>query len=138
MRFHVSVIIFPLLFFLGCGKDSNLNLHLEEGAAGGSVLVHISDGDPLTRPVYTWEDISGNKTAYSLKVEQLTPLSTVWEVISPATQENLISPVIHAVSQAGTSNTTVGGDLQTNVWYRVIVTKGDITTNGSREFLIKP
>jgi len=137
-QYCINIIILSLMYSVGCGKDSNVNMHVEEGATGGSILVHVSDGDPLTKPVYTWEDLSGNKTAYSLKVEQITPLTPVWEVISPATQENLTSPVIHAVSQAGTTDTTTGGNLQTDIWYRVVITKGDIITYGSRDFLIKP
>jgi hypothetical protein len=133
-----GLILLALLFLIGCGKDHNSNTHVEEGASKGAISVDVSDGNPLTRPFYIWEDINGIKTAMNLKVEQLSPLTTVWEVVSPLPQENLTSPVIHAVSQPGTADTIAGGDLQTDVWYRVTVTKGDLTTFGSREFLIKP
>lgn len=128
----------------GCGKDQNTNTNIDEGAAGGSISVHVSDGDSLSKPIYTWSyllpDGSSDTSAMKLKVARVSDLNTpVWEVQSSAAQDNIQNPVIHGTvpSNAGPVVETET-DLQTNVDYRVTVSKVPPGPTGYREFLIKP
>lgn len=128
---------------MGCGNDSNVNTHIEEGASGGSIIVHVSDGDPISTPVYSWSDNTNDATAMRVVVAPVDDLSAlVWDLRSEsATVDSIHWPVIHGMTQVGTFEANVNNpkpDLDSNVWYRVTVTKADIGQSGSREFLIKP
>lgn len=141
-----SFVLLVLLLMIGCGKDNNSNTTIQEGKAGGSILVNVSDGNPKTQPIYTWTHtlLDGNSdiTASRVTVVPTTPnnASPVWDVVDTTLQDSIHLPVVHGPSPFGSVQqvTTPELDLQTNVWYRVTVTKGDQTTAGFREFLILP
>lgn len=133
-----------LLSLVGCGKDENVDTCIQEGAPGGSISVHVSCGNPISRPIYTWSyilpDGSSDTTAMRVTVARVSDLNTpVWEVQSSAAQDNIQNPVIHGTvpSNAGPVHETET-DLQTNVDYRVTVSKVPPGPTGYREFLIKP
>lgn len=138
----ISLFMIGFFLFIGCGLDENVDTNIEEGAATGLLSVHVSDGDPLSKPIYTWSDAAG-ATAVDVKVARVADLNaTVWELQSnDPTLDYIQSPVTQGVNQS--SNTFMPAvnspepDLQTDVWYRVTVTKADNST-GYREFLIKP
>lgn len=124
---------------MGCGKDSNVNTHIEEGKSAGSIIVHVSDGDPISRPIYTWSEGTDN-TVTRVKVARTTNTNiSVWEVRSTdPSQDSIQSPWQHATATSfafQTAGTEI--DLDTDIWYRVTVTKADLHT-GYREFRIKP
>ncbi|MBI3810958.1 MAG: hypothetical protein HY283_01955 [Nitrospirae bacterium] len=136
-----SLIFLALFLLIGCGKANNTNTHIQEGKSGGSILVNVSDGNPISRPIYTWSDINNDITAMKVTVARTSALSTpVWEVSSPNPSVNAVqSPIQHATTESGTTQTANSElDLQTDIWYRVTVTKADILTSGFMEFMVLP
>jgi hypothetical protein len=134
--------IFLVLFLLvGCGKANNANTHIQEGKSGGSLLINVSDGNPISRPIYTWSDSSNDITAMQLKVARTSALDTVvWAVSSLDPSQNAVqSPIQHATTESGTTQTANSElDLQTDILYRVTVTKADGFTSGFMEFTVLP
>jgi hypothetical protein len=136
-----SLIFLALFLLVGCGKANNTNTHIQEGKSGGSLLVNVSDGNPISRPIYTWSDSSNDITAMQLKVARTSALNTaVWEVSSPDPSLNAVqSPIQHATTESGTTQTANSElDLQTDILYRVTVTKADGITSGFMEFTVLP
>jgi len=137
-----GLVLLPFILTIGCGKDHNSNTTIDEGAAGGSISVHVSDGDPKSRPIYTWSDGSLDITstmAMEVKVARTSSSTPVWAVLSlDASQNSVQSPIQHDTTQAGTTRTANSElDLETNITYRVTVTKADHTF-GYREFTVLP
>ena len=132
-----------IFLIIGCGKNPSSSSCIQEGATSGSLIVHVSCGNPEQMPLYTWEDpISNDSTAENITVARTSDLKTpVWEVQSSSPiQNNLNSPW-----QQGTgANQTVTTEtnLTTNIPYRVTITKvdgsGTPTGSGYREFTIEP
>ena len=139
----ITLVLPCLLWAAGCGQDENLNPNIIEGAAGGSALLHVSDGNPISKPLYSWSDITNpidSNTAMQIQVARTSELdTTVWGVISSDPNQNLIqSPWPHGTSTSSVAPTiNTEPDLQTNIEYRVTVTKVD-GTFGYREFTILP
>ncbi|MBI3597710.1 MAG: hypothetical protein HY203_11235 [Nitrospirae bacterium] len=138
------IFLIPLLS-IGCGKDQNVNTHIQEGASGGTgIIINVSDGNPISKPVYSWFDTNNNSdtTASRVTVAPNSPNNAppVWDVFDATLQNSIHSPVVHGPPPPGSAQQVVNPelDLQTNVWYRVTVTKGNQTTTGFREFLILP
>ncbi len=137
-----ALMVVLSIVLLGCGKGNNTNTNVDEGAAGGSISVHVSDGDPKSRPIYTWSDGSTDisaTTAMQLRVARTSNLNTIiWAVSSLDPSQNAVqSPIQHDTTQAGTTPTGSEIDLSTNITYRVTVTKAD-NTSGYREFTVLP
>ncbi len=138
----ISLFMIGSFLFIGCGKDNNTNTNVDEGAAGGSISVHVSDGDPKSRPIYTWSDGSADISstmAMQLKVARTSDSGTVvWAVASDDISNAVQSPIQHGTTQSGTHQSANSEpDLQTNIPYRVTVTKAD-GTFGFREFTVLP
>jgi hypothetical protein len=140
------LILLTLFLSTGCGRDKNVDTNIDEGAVGGSISVHVSDGNPASRPIYTWSDGSTDTTANMatrVTVARVDDLNTlVWGVSSPTVQDNIQSPVTHGTVPVNATPLDTGGneelDLQTDVWYRVTISKVPPGPAGYREFLIKP
>jgi len=134
-----AVIVVAILF--GCGSDNNSNSTIEEGGAGGSIVVHVSDGNPVSQPLYSWSDGSLSNFASDLKVaRQSAPNVAVWEIQSINPSQDLIQ----APWQHGTASSSVivkastEPNLEADVWYVITVTKVNPSSTGTREFRIKP
>lgn len=135
----IGLFVVGSLLLIGCGEDKQIDTRIEEGAFTGTFSVHVSDGNPVSRPVYTWSN-GANTDAMRVTVARVADVATaVWEVQSDnPSLDNIQSPVTHGVSQPSTfESATDERDLQTDIWYRVTVTKSDFST-ASRDFLIKP
>ncbi|MBI3995765.1 MAG: hypothetical protein HY349_07305 [Nitrospirae bacterium] len=136
----IGLFVVGSFLLIGCGEDKNVDTCIQEGAATGLISVHISCGDPVSRPIYTWSEGS-DTTAANVRVARVDPSESVWELQSNNPGLDVIqSPVTHGISQANTFEPAAGSpepDLQTDVLYRVTVTRADNST-GYREFLIKP
>jgi hypothetical protein len=133
------VIVAAALF--GCGSNNNSNSTIEEGGASGSIVVHVSDGNPVSQPLYTWSDGSLSNFAVDLKVaRQSAPNVAVWEIQSTNPSQDLIQ----APWQQGTSSSSVivkvstETNLEADVWYVLTVTKVNPSSSGTRQFRIKP
>jgi len=131
-------ILLALLF--GCGSNNDSNNSVEEGAPGGSIVVHASDGNPTSQPVYTWLD-GLSSSANDLKVARQSNTGTaVWEIRSAnPSQDDITSPWQHGQTSGGTVVEIASSEtsLQTDVMYIVTVTNSS-GHSGSREFRIKP
>ncbi len=136
-------ILLALLSLVGCGKDENVDTCIQEDAVGGPISVHVSCGDPVSRPFYTWSDGTTDITAtmaMQVKVVRASAPDVVWAVVSDIPSQNAVqSPIQHGTTQSGTNQTAnTELDLSTDVTYRVTVTKADGMTTGFREFTIQP
>ncbi|HET6466146.1 MAG TPA: hypothetical protein VLY20_03035 [Nitrospiria bacterium] len=139
-KFGFLILLIPALL-AGCGKDNNSNSNVQEGAAGGDLVVTVAPGNPASRPLYLWTDITGTAVnAATITVARTTDLNTiVWGIATNTNTDALQSPW-----QQGSLSTIVTPivqtevDLQTNVTYRVTVTKADNQTSGYHEFTLLP
>ena len=139
----IGFVLAASFFFVACGLDDKGNILIEEGAAGGSISVHVSDGNPKSRPIYTWSDAGtdiSSSMAREVKVARASDLNTiVWAVTALDPSQNTVqSPIQHGTTQAGTIQAADSElDLGMDITYRVTVTKAD-STFGYREFTVLP
>jgi hypothetical protein len=146
MRKLPALVFVLSTVLLGCGEDPKVDTNIDEGSTGGSFSVNVSEGDTKTRPIYTWSYIANSvsdNTAYQVTVTRASDTSTpVWEVRALLVQNDIQSYVTHGTVPLNAAPIDTGSneelDLQTDVWYRVTVTRADLSTTGYREFLIKP
>jgi hypothetical protein len=133
------VIVAAALF--GCGSNNNSNSTIEEGGASGSIVVHVSDGNPVSQPLYIWSDGSLSNFASDLKVARKSATNVpVWEIQSTNPSQDLIqAPWQHGTgSSSGTVLVNDEPNLEADVWYVLTVTKVSPSSSGTREFRIKP
>jgi len=136
-----SFFVVGSFLLIGCGNNSSSNSNIQEGATGGSLIVNVSPGNSTSQPFYSWEDSTLNPTAATISVARTSDLSTpVWGVTSNPPDQNLIpSPWEQGSSTALITETaSTERTLETNITYRVTITKGNGTTDGWREFTIMP
>ncbi|HEY5648297.1 MAG TPA: hypothetical protein VLB09_02725 [Nitrospiria bacterium] len=116
----------------GCGfdDDDDLDPRIERANQEGIIVITVTAGEDLQKPVYTWsfeEDI----TAGLLSVAAVDdPGNPGWEITS--TQDLISSPVIHGITPDGVSvphSALLALDL--DVWYRVTVSKNSIPGSSS-------
>jgi hypothetical protein len=140
MRIFRFTAFFVLVSFLiiGCGNNSNSNSTIQEGSGNGTIIVHVSDGNPASRPLYTWEDLTNDTTAEKISVARTTALNTpVWGVQSVNFTDNIQSPWPQGSTTASVSTiSTTEVDLKSQIEYRVTITKADGITSGYRNFTI--
>ena len=138
----ISLIVISFFLFIGCGKDENIDSCIDEGAVGGPISVHVSCGDSVSTPIYSWSDGSNDPSATRVMVTPTSPNNApaVWDVFDASLQDSIHSAVIHGPAPFGSAQQVTAPelDLKIDVWYRVTVTKADPTQSGTREFLIKP
>ena len=139
----IGFLAMGLFLIIGCGKNTSTNSTVQEGKGSGSLIVHVADGNPSIKPLYTWEDSTGDTSAEDIKVARTSDLNTtVWEVQSnQATQNFLGSPWQQGTSSPNSTETiTKETDLTINIPYRVTITKVDGSGNpvgsGYREFTV--
>jgi len=142
VKFLWGLLLIPALL-MGCGKSNNTNTNVQEGKSGGNILVHVSDGDTISRPLYSWEDpINNDMSAMKIEVAQTSNLSSpVWgEQSNDPSKNNIQSPLTQGDpgSSLYAPFVTTDLDLQSNIEYRVTITKADGITSGYREFTIVP
>lgn len=136
----IAFIAAGFLIVVGCGNNNDTNSTIDEGSASGNIIVYVSDGNPSTQPIYSWQSTFDNSTnAEQISVARTSDLNTpVWGIHSTNVNSDLIqSPWQHGttggfVTQFASSeiNLTVG------VKYRVTVTKAGGSPEGYREFTV--
>ena len=136
----VGFSLISLFLIIGCGKsNSDINSTVQEGAAGGNIIVHVSDGQPSSQPIYTWEDSNNDTTAEEIAVAKTSDLNTiVWGVHSSNVNNNDIPSPRQQGKTGGfdTAFVTTEITLQSNIEYRVTITKAGGTPSGFRNFTI--
>lgn len=142
MRIFRFIAFFVVGSFLNisCGNNTNnTNSTVQEGASGGNMIVHVTDGDPVSQPMYSWEDLSNNTMAEKISVARTSALNTpVWGVQSVDVTQNLIQ----SPWQQGTSGGSVSVfsssevQLQSGIEYRVTITEAGGTPSGYINFTI--
>ena len=121
-----------LFLIIGCGKNTDTNTTVQEGAAGGAgIIVHVSDGNPSSQPIYSWTNPDTSTNAEKITVSRTSctdPL--VWGIeATPPGQDGILSPW-----QQGTYSASVTAlskneqSLTSSIEYCVTVTKADGST----------
>ncbi|HTN42353.1 MAG TPA: hypothetical protein VMN77_00985 [Nitrospiria bacterium] len=138
IKFLLGLLLIPA-FLMGCGQSNNSNTNIQEGKSGGNIIVHVADGDPTSRPLYTWEDLNNDMTAMKIAVARTSDLKDVWSIQSTTLSDTIQSPWQQGTTGGSVSETvSTERDLQTNIEYRVTITKADGITSGYRNFTIMP
>jgi len=134
----ISFFAMGLFLIIGCGKNNDTNTTVQEGTCKGPIIVHVSDGQPKSEPIYSWDN--GLVTAADIiAVARTSNLSTpVWEIQSAPPQTNKIQSPWQQGTTSGSVSTIANTEvtLQSQIEYRVTITDQDGVTSGYCNFTI--
>jgi hypothetical protein len=129
----ILVLLAGIIILASCGNASDGSGCVELKDFGGTLMVDIICGNPVTRPIYEWDV---DKPAFSVEVSDAASEALIWRLLSASAQDSISPPLQHGQMPFNTTTQGSGDTLEVGVKYRVRVIRLEGGETGIQDFIV--